>query len=240
MVDEFSTYTFGEQATGIGQLVEFTCKPEEREMVKQFIKKHIRTITLPVTGCSKIGHGGHCGFTRFDVTQHKYAGGPYGFIEVLEIKNPPDNHYGIVMYCYDSREVGSFSEWGTVENAVYAFDACVGFYRMEEKLPEFTGFKRLVNCGALTPWFYAIGDERLIGDYTFPDGLQDDSVYRFGRQFIVTTRDGKSAIRTCMGTRFMNTGSGNPAYRIVYFSNGEVWDERSGRKHPSPVEDGEG
>ena len=73
------------------------------------------------------------------------------------------------------------------------------------------GFKRRVVCNALTPWFYAIGDEELIGDYAFPEGFQDDPVYRLGKRFVVFDHDGVPEIKTCMGARFL-TEDGSDGY----------------------------
>lgn len=247
--DRFSSYRYGEGRTGIGQMVEFTCPPEFVDQVKKVLRT-IRTIDIPTTGRVNIAHGGYGQYTRYDVVQHDYAGGGpgdgggWGYIEVLEIKNPPDGRWGIVINEHTSHKGGMFTEWETLDHAHAAFKKFWCSDSTEEKFPKLTGFKRRVTCGELTPWFYAIGDEQLIGDYAFPEGLQDDVVYRFGRQFVVFDYEGVPAVKTCMGTRFVKRGDyypyGEQQYRLVYWDDGSVWDESNDRGgSPRPVEEGE-
>ena len=249
--DRFSSYRYGEGRTGIGQMVEFTCPSDVAEQVSEFLRTNIRTIDIPTTGRVNIAHGGYGQYTRYEIIQHDYAGGGpgdgggWGYIEVLEIKNPPDRRCGIVINECTSHKGSVFTEWEILENARAAFAKCWGRHRTEEEFPKLTGFKRRVACGALTPWFYAIGDEELIGDYAFPEGLQDDAVYRFGRQFIVFDCDGIPTQKTCMGTRFVKQKReydpyGEYQYRLVYWDDGSVWDEDSCRSDsPRPVKEGE-
>jgi len=234
-------YRFGEGRTGIGQAIEFTCPPGAEEEIRSFLQKKVRTINAPVTHRVNVPHGGYGQYTRYNIIQHRYAGGGSGgccgFIEILEIKNPPDGRWGIVIHKYSSRDGSVFTEWEAIENAQAAF-------RGSEESSAL-GFKRRVVCGALRPWFYAIGDELLVGDYTFPDGLQDDSVFRFGEKFVVFDYEGVWVIKTCMGTRFIEERRENSestkteCFRLVYWDDGSVWDERRGGKSPRPVEEGE-
>jgi hypothetical protein len=243
--NRFSSYTHGEGRTGKGQLVEFTCHPDDAEKVRKFLSDNVRTIDIPVTSRVSVSHGGYGQYTRYDIKQHDYAGGGPGegggwcYIEVLEIKNPPDSRWGIVVNECESYRGSVFTEWDTVENACAVFAKHWGSSRKtaEEDFPKLPGFKRRVVCGALTPWFYAIGDEQLIGDYAFPEGLQDDPVYRFGRQFVVFDSNDIPLAKTCMGTRFIKDQS---PYRLVYWDDGSVWNESYNRVNsPRPVEEGE-
>ena len=247
-MEQFTNYKWGEERTGGGQLVTFTCHPKNVARVKEFLRGQIRTIDIPTTGRVSIAHGGYGQYTRYDVVQHKYAGGQneagWGYIEVLEIRNPPDGRCGIVINETGS-EGGAFTEWENLEYAVAAYNNFYSSHRTEKEFPKLQGFKRRVACGGLTPWFYAISDEQLIGDYTFPDGLQDDAVYRFGRQFVVFDYDGVPAVKTCMGTRFIKRKRDyrpydEQQYRLIYWDDGSVWDESNGRGgSPRPVEEGE-
>ena len=243
--DRFSSYVSGEGRTGIGQLVEFTCPPGTQEEVAQFLQRNIRTINIPITGQVEIAHGTYGQYTRYDIVQHDYAGGSSGYIEVLEIRNPPDGRSSIVINECTSHKGGVFTEWETLENARTAFREFWGGHGTEEGFPKLAGFKRRVVCGALRPWFYAIGDEQLIGDYAFPEGLQDDVMYRFGRQFVISDNDGVPAVKICMGTRFTQRKEQLPPYddqqyRLVYWDDGSVWNESEYRgSPPRPVEEGE-
>lgn len=243
--DRFSSYHFGEGRTGVGQLVEFSYPSDvNQDTVKEFLLTNVRTIDRPTTGRVEVEHGAYGMCSRYDVTQHKYAGGGSGFIEVLEIKNPPDGRWGFVINERPGYKDAVFTEWETLTDACGAFEKFWGSARSEEEFPKLPGFKRLVVCGALTPWFYAIGDEQLIGDYAFPYGLQDDAVYRFGRKFVVFDHDGVPEVKTCMGTRFVKRKSEyHPyevqQYRLVYWDDGSAWDENKGRGNPRPLEEGE-
>lgn len=250
-LDRFSLYRHGEVRTGIGQMIEFTCPSDVAEQVSEFLRTNVRTINIPTTGRVNVAHGGYGQYTRYDVVQHDYAGGgpgesgEWGYIEVLEVKNPPDDRWGIVINERTSHKGGVFTEWETVEKARAAFSKFWGSHRTEEEFPKLSAFKRRVVCGGLTPWFYAIGDEQLIGDYAFPDRLQDDAVYRFGRQFVVFDYDGIPAMKNCMGTRYIKRKRDyhpydEQQYRLVYWDDGSVWDESNSRGgSPRPVEEGE-
>ncbi len=232
-------------------MVEFTCSPEKRDEIAGFLQTNVRTIDVPTTGRVSVSHGGYGRYTRYDVVQHEYAGGGpgdgggWGYIEVLEIRNPPDGRWGIVINECTSRKGGTFTEWETLEHAQVAYKDYWGSHQTEEVFLALTGFKRRITCGALTPWFYAIGDEELIGDYAFPEGLQDDPVYRFGRQFVVDEDEGIPAVKSCMGTRFVTRRNDyHPhdtlRYRLVYWDDGSVWDEGESRgAQPRPLEEGE-
>jgi len=262
--DKWSCCTFGECRTGIGQLVQFECRPGEEKEVKEFFNCHIRKINIPNT--KNIGNTQHgsCGrFSRFNIVQHKYAGGGYpgcgGYIEVLEIKNPPDHRCNFVVCkvhqsSYENRSF--FTEWKTLAEAINAFEEYWRNSKLEEDPGKLPGFIRLVNCGALTPWFYAMGDEELIDDYAFPEGLQNDPVFRFGTKCLVYEyadyRDKDfPTIKTCMGTRFVEkvdsdywSWSGKKTkrtYRIIYWSDGTYWDENKGgsRRPPHPLRENE-
>jgi hypothetical protein len=157
MTDSIDSYRFGESVTRKGQAVNFTCSPNSFEDVKRFFQTYVRTVDVPTTGRVNISHGSYGKYTRYDVAQHKYAGGGAGYIEVLEIKNPPDDRCGFVIYEYHDG-AGVFTEWETLENTEVAFENTWSSRERVDQLNLSPGFKRRVPCGALTPWFYAVGD----------------------------------------------------------------------------------
>lgn len=120
--ERFSSYSYGEARTGNGQVVEFSYPTtSSREEIASFIKTHVRDIDLPATRQVNVGHGGYGQYSRFNIKQHKYAGGGpgegggWGYIEVLEIQNPPNEKLGIVINERTSRDGGTFTEWDTLE-----------------------------------------------------------------------------------------------------------------------------
>lgn len=233
----FTVTQLAEGRTGGGQQVRFSAREEDVDIVKQAMGL-VEELDIPSTKRVLLKHGGYGAYTRYDVEQHRYAGGGHsgggGFIEVLEIKNPPDDRHGIVIYESDSLHGTRFTEFDSLEHAKNAFE---GYWSMPDKtrqrFPQKPGFMRSVECGRLTPWFYAIGDEELVGDYAFPEGLQDDPVFRFGRQFLVERQTDKGRkvrnLKTCMGTRFVEYERGGWAeekrratYRLVYWDDGTI------------------
>lgn len=242
-----SHWTFSEVATAAGQRVEFTCHPEDVEATKLALGQ-VRSVDLPVTHSANIAHGSFGGYSRYQVVQHKYAGGGEGgccgYIEVLKIKNPPDGRSGNVIHEYNSREGNSFSEWKTLSAAKKAYER---FMRSSggKEFSKLTGFIRYVECGVLTPWFYAIGEEELLGDYALPQNLSDDPVFRLGARFVVTDSDGCPQVKTCMGTRwFEHTNDWDHSKidrnRIVYWDDGSTWrDDHHTGAAPRELAEGE-
>lgn len=58
-VNNFSCHTYGEGRTGNGQFVNFTCRPDEVEQVKEFLKKFAQLMfRLPVVLPSVMADGG--------------------------------------------------------------------------------------------------------------------------------------------------------------------------------------
>ena len=258
--ERFNVCSYGEGRTGGGQVVSFVCPPESVEEVKKFLLQHVKEVDIPVTGRVNIGHGSYGEYTRYDAVQHIYGGGGPGegggwcYREVLEIKNPPEGRCGIVLHQCTSREGSAFTEWETIKDVKKAFK--IVSYGTAEQYEKLAGFKRWVICGVLKPWFYAIGDEQLVGDCAFPRGLHDDPVYRFGKKFVVYNKEGIPSVKTCMGARFVPRKKMNQCvydqpdwtapkwdqyyYRFVYWDDGSIWSEGvSSAKLPRPLEESE-
>lgn len=232
-------YTYVEVHTGLGQYARVECHPDDVERVKE-IFKNIRIVELPITSKVCLEHGSFGAYSRYKIEQRYYAGGHGGYIEALEIFNPPENRCGNVIYWRMDNGNRGFSEFETMEDAVQAAEKG-DFFSYYEKSK---GFKRKVKCGYMLPWFYAIGDEELIGDYVLPNGLQDDPVFVFGKTFLVYEYgEFFPALKTCMGTRFIedvkeNWRSGEDkkyVYRLVHFHDGSTWSEKSSAKKPVPL-----
>jgi hypothetical protein len=243
-----STFSYSEGRTGSGQLIKFTCQPDQAEEVKKFLKENIRTIDPLVSHQVSITHGSYGAYSRFEIKQHEYAAGDgedgsWGYIEVLEIMNPPDLRAKFIINEKNSEGENTFYEWDNLDSALAAFKKFSGTSQNEKNFPKLPGFKRMVPYSLLTPWFYAIGDEELIGDYAFPEGLQDDPVFRFGNK-LVCYKDGAPVIKTCMGTRYVEKSvefypgsfreddGPKETYRIVVFSDGSFWDESKEKDTP--------
>ena len=241
----FTSWTKIEAKTGERGIVSLSCRPDEADEVKGFFRSKVCNVMSPETRKVK-GEGGFHQYTRYDIHQHCYAGGR-GYIEVLEIKNPPEGRCGFIINEYKPYDRSFFTEWNKIEDAVTAYDSLWGSCGNDKTFPKIDGFKRLVYCNELTPWFYAVGEEEIIGDYAFPQGLQDDPVYRIGKKFIVyDTVDKFSKIKTCMGARvFLSKDAQNPHrvshHRFVYWDDGSMYDGRyCYEKHPPrPVNENE-
>ena len=246
------SYIHGTGRTEENQLIEFTCPPDLRDEVLEFLKSKIGEISIPTSHRYTTRRGVYHSYSRFSITQHKYAGGgpnddgAWMYMEALEITNPPEGCAPIVINYRNSNQKNFFSEWESLGLAISAFEKILGCNEVSKRFPEMEGFKRIVKCGLLQPWFNAIGDEELIGDYAFPEHMQDDPVYRFGQKFVCYVA-GAPFIKTCMGTRFV-TGKDkyeqyrrapeSDYFRIVTFDDGWMWNERmSPDKRPLPLDE---
>lgn len=255
---KFSTYTHGEARTALGAGVEFTCRPEDKETVRAFIQANVRSVDLPMTR-TMVSHGSYGQPSRYNIKQHEYGAGQdedsgaFRYVEVLEIVQPPDERWPIVIHDRSNKD-GFFSEWETLAQAMKAYDKVWTCYDERsyfgpikdrwEKIRHLPGFKRIVECGAMQPWFYAVGEELLVGDYAFPHGLQDDPVFRFGAKFAVLDKREGWRIKTCMGARYFEKESDYRPYqkerkRFVYWHDGTRWEEGDGSPTPRPAEEGE-
>ena len=113
---DFSITTFVEIKTATGQIIDVQCRREDIPKIKELLEL-IYHVEIPVTKEIKnICHGGYGRYTRFDIIQHKYAGGGCGYIECIEIRNPPENRNGnIVHQCESSHS--TFYEFDTIEKS---------------------------------------------------------------------------------------------------------------------------
>ncbi len=255
---DFGILQHGEVKTGTGQLVRFSSPPEVFEEAKIFLNNNIGSFHFPETHRTNVTHGGYGQYSRFEIKQHEYAGGDgeqgdWCYVEVLEITNTPGGRCGYIIYNNSSTKGAVFTEWKTLDDAKKAYKEFMRKQgkKMEEIYPSLSGFKRLVICGRLTPWFYAIGNQDLVGDYAFPEYMQDDPVFTFGKKFLVFEESGLPVLKICMGNRFyepekkpvMYAGYSNdiPPYRVVYWNDGTWWNsnERSYLRAPVPAEEGE-
>lgn len=212
--DRLSICTFGECQTVLGQLIEFRCHPDEKDMVKAFIQQYVRQIEIPTNKEHNMSHGGYGRYTRFNITQHKYAGGGSGYIEMLEIHDPPDGRWPFVCLEHNGhyRPGDWFWEFKDLESMLAVWDQwwqrsrCEPLTKTEkmydverELVRPMKNVKRTVECGFLTPWFYAMGDQIICGDFVIPDeGLFSHPTYTPGRQFVIQHLEDPPMIKTCM------------------------------------------
>lgn len=234
------TYTYGEGLTADGQMVKFTCRPEDLEKVTEALKL-FRDIEQPTSKRVKlVGHGAYGMYTRFDITQHKYAGGHGGYIETLEIKDAPDGRCGSVLHDYNTSTGHAFYDFDGMESAIVAFEKFWSSRDIHENIKNSLGFKRYVYCGPRLPWFYAVGDQHIAGDIVFPDCIMEDPVYRFGRKFVVYKRDEGPRITECVGLHMERPYSSGcyddkKPLRVVFFEDGTIWREGHGEPVPQPL-----
>jgi len=121
---------------------------------------------------STVPKGGYGIDSIYNIVQHKYAGGGNtacgGYIEVLEIKDPPNNRCGIIIHEYLAHIGHTFTEWQSLEYALSAYDKSWTWKDTCNSSPSLPGFVRYVFCGQQMPWFYA--DDDIVGDYVPPKG----------------------------------------------------------------------
>ncbi len=251
-----SCLTYGEAHTASGQIISFWFD-DRKEGVSTEIKAALANAwdaSVPESHLTNAEHGCFGRYSRYRFKQHKYAGYEEGagYTELLEITNAPDGRCGIVIHSYWAfKGEEEFIEWENLEDARRAWkEEWNKIVRpRKEELEKMPGFRRFVPCGALSPWFYAVGNQELIGDYVFPEGLQDDPVFSFGRKFVLSREDGET-IKTCLGCRFLhdltpeyNLGDRerrDTFYRLVYWDDGTVRKIQENESDlPRPLDDSE-
>jgi len=196
----FSSYTFSECETGGGQMLQITCKSEDVEKVKELMGM-VNYVRIPMGSKTNVSHGGYGRCSRYDIEQFHYAGGHGGYNEVLHIKDAPAGRCGFVYHSYRSARMGSsFVEMDSVENLNKLWELHWSHpINMMEKLGEQPGFIRFVECGSMMPWFYAVGDQHINGDFVIPDVFDEHPIYRVGRKFVVNSFRSPKQVRTCVG-----------------------------------------
>jgi hypothetical protein len=147
---------------------------------------------------TSIGHGGYELLSRYNVKQHRYAGYGYpecgGYIEVLAIQDPPENRHPIIIHV-NKNGISTFYEITDLLTALNLYNENMG--NLLKGIVSH-GVIRKVVCGWFQPWFYAIGNQSLCGDYVFPDNIGiDDPIFRYPNKFIVSS--GRiTEIKTCI------------------------------------------
>ena len=104
-----SIYRYSESTTQNGQVVRFAGNSDEIDEISQLIKEKIKWLANAPSHTTNVGHGGCGRYSRYNIVQHEYAGGMGGYIEVLEIKDPPNGHHGVIVNCHNSFDFNSFS-----------------------------------------------------------------------------------------------------------------------------------
>ncbi len=249
-VREFSCYTYREVRTAGGQLLELTCDPKEAEEIATFLATKVRTLKEPVTKQTvNVEHGGYGRYTRYAITQHKYGGGNSesgegGYIEVLEIKDPPRRKWdlercGIVIHTYTTWAGSVFYEFCTLEDALAAYERCWGAHDRDDSLRKAKGCQRAVPCGMMRPWFYAVADELLYeDDFVFPHSVHAVDGFLPLRRYVVEDERGHAEIKTCITAyRRHREGWGDAQGPVlVTWSDGTTWDGSYSRRRPWALE----
>ncbi len=241
--DKFGCVIYTEAKTGGGQMLEIRCRPEDEGKVKKALGD-IESIDIPFTKQVKsIGHGCYGKYTRYDIIQHEYAGGHGGYMEVLEIKNPPDGKCEFVIHEYFGGCGSRFWEFTELEYAIAAWKKDWTDLSRARDLSKIKGLIRAVKCGCLSPWFYAVADQFLMGDFVFPDVVAEDPIFRFGRKFVIND-DGIFTIKTCMGVynRIYESDYDRKKkeYKRVYWDDGtfnDYWNNDDCRRNLKPLDD---
>lgn len=224
-----STRQIGEVRTIGGQVLRLEATSDEFDEVKKFIETH--AIFLSTARSERIiSKGGYGNFSRYTIKQLEYAGGGHlgngGYIEALEISDPPDDRCGYVLHHLVEKpftlESNLFIEYSSKEHLLQAFES---LWRigddLQAKAAKQAGFLRTVHCGPLTPWFYATGNQELLGDVVIVPDWGNDPTYKVGRQYIVKTQHGQR-LKICMGAR--TSSKPNSVSRYVLWHDGTYWD----------------
>lgn len=241
---DFSLTTFIEVKTAIGQIINIQCCHDDKEKIKEIFDSVYKLEMPIVKEIKNVCHGGYGRYTRFDIEQKKYAGGGCGYIETIKINNSPDNRNGnIVHEC--SSSTSTFWEFDTIENAMAAWELSWGNSHPEDKLKVLKGFVREVKCGWYSPWFYAVANQALQGDFAFPNSVgKDHPIYRPFNNFKIAKDvynfdseeyDKEYEVKTCIGyTEEMVRYDYDKSYKnyTIYWDDGTCWSGSSLKEAP--------
>ena len=107
---------------------------------------------------SKISHGSKSWLSKFKLIRREYLAGENGFVEVIEVINPPNDQGRFFIHKYNaSYQTSSFSRWENFGDALNAFNQTSGLtlnlarriYMILE------GFVEMTDCKqGEDPWFY--------------------------------------------------------------------------------------
>jgi len=241
-------YTHISCPTADGQNVMVECPYDKQEEVRRFFAENIFSVRTPVSHKANVEHGCFEKYSRYDLVKHDYGASMASYIELLEIKDAPDGRASVVINYHGPNFDSFFCEWENLELAKQAFKNFWGSADSNkenaEKLP---GFKRFVPCPLLTPWFYAVGDEELIGDYAMPHRIEDDPVFRLGRPFLVFhkeyNKEETSSVKFCLGARhYAKENSDYYGHKeeklrtLAVFDDGSTWENGNDQRQPIPLE----
>jgi hypothetical protein len=236
-----------EVTTGNGTLVELWGNPTDVEKAAEVLSL-LEKIELPHTQWeSEPETRRHKKYSRFDIVEHTVGGcDAFYHRHLLEIRSAPPGKASIVIDHYVS-----FTEWSDLASAKKAYRKMIDQHLEDSDLEKnpLPGQLRLVKYHQFDPWFYAIGNQLVVGDIAFPDNLQEDPVYRAGKDFVVYDEENQPSIKTCLGCRleryqeqhgFREETPHVHFFRLVYFDDGTTWNESTHRENPPrPLVNGE-
>lgn len=130
-------------------------------------------------------HGGYPTTTCFTIITHAYAGSTSGYVEVLEIKNPPVSKIPFIVHIYEQGK-SLFYEFNSVDDAkkyasTFISLSTIGYYDATKKL-----WKRRIDCHELEPWFYAKQLGSIVYDFVIPETYSiNDKYFTKDASFII-------------------------------------------------------
>ena len=96
--------------------------------------------------------------SKYKLVRHKHLGDKSGFIEMLEVRNPPAGKGRFFIHEYHARsQTSAFSEWTTLKNALNAFEQTGGFvlFYARKLYLQLRGHGNMTDCKPQEdPWFY--------------------------------------------------------------------------------------
>lgn len=232
-----SSYSILDVRARNGGVATLSIRSEHAEEIATLIAEHVVSIRLPANE-GRVAKGGYVQFSRYHIEQHQYAGGGHsgngGYIEVLEIHDAPEGRHPFIIYASEEQPLNPprslFVEFHTLEETIAAYERLCGKNREDitKIAPTLLGFRRLVQCGYLTPWFYAVGNQEILGDFAIIPGWGNDPMYRIGAWYLVTTEREGTRVKVCMGARVtsnpLSNNRGADVRRYVLWHDGTHWE----------------
>lgn len=232
-----------------GRPVTVTCPIDMAEEVVKALAS-VSKLELPVAARTTIWHGNSPVYSRYDIEQILYREYIWGYVEILKVNDNPESRSPIILHERFRGGGRTFSYWKTLTNAQYTADqSCWPTNGTNESFKKLAGFLGLVRSDGLIPWFLAVGDEQLIGEYVFPKRHFQHPVFRPGQDFLVydmtNPKHPRPKVKRCVCCKMEKVQTPQaPLFTeeqlVIYWSDGSRTTEYSMRgNQPIPLEEGD-
>lgn len=174
-----------------GTLYRVECPEKDLDTIRSVFQSSVIDITTELNKKTKLEHGGYSVISRYDIESLGYLGGETGYLEFLHVKDAPPGYAPFVIHQFDGYSGSRLVEVESRELLKSAAER--GLFQPPE-IRDIT----IHYCGPFSPWFYAVGDQPILGRVVAPEHkVVSVPGYVQGRKFIIKDRYlGETTVKT--------------------------------------------